>query len=317
MDSTKHQLIDINGITFHFAEQGKEDDPLVLLIHGFPESWYSWRHQMSALAEAGYHVVALDMPGYGCSSTPKEIERFNQVSLSDDIIELTKALGYEEFIVVGHDYGAVTAWQCALRFPEHVKAVACMSIPYGGRPPKPPTQGFKRLFSDSFFYINYFQEVGVAEAELEGDIPKFLRSFLYSSSAENPNGFDSSGFPANTKLLEVINDPGKLPIWMKTKDFDFYVNQFETNGLSGPLSYYRNLDRTWQLSEMDKDKKIEQPALFIAGEFDPVVKFGGEYERMDYYVPNLKKITLPNCGHWTQQEAPDSVNHALLEFLKA
>lgn len=313
MDTINHRRIEVNGINIHIAEAG--EGPLIVMTHGFPESWYSWRAQLPALAKAGFKAVALDMPGYGESDAPEDIHRYNQIALSDDVAAIATELGYDEFIVMGHDWGAPTAWHTALRFPERVKAVVGMSVPYGGRPPQPPTQGFRYLFKDSFFYMLYFQEVGVAEAELETDIPRFLRSFLFSCTAENPNGFDTSKFPATATLLEVMKDPERLPKWLPEDEFNYYVEQFKTKGLRGPLNYYRNLDHTWSLSEHLKDTLIECPALFLAGDKDPIPHFGGEMKRMLKYVPNIKTVTIPDCGHWTQQEQPELVNKELLEFL--
>lgn len=311
----QHRIIPVNNINIKIAEIGK--GPLIILTHGFPESWYSWRHQLPVLAQAGYKAVALDMPGYGESDAPEDIHRYNQIALSDDIAALATELGYEHFIVIGHDWGAPTAWYTALRFPERVDAVVGMSVPYGGRPPLPPTQGFKHLFKDCFFYMLYFQEPGVAEAELEADLPRFLRSFLFSCCGENPKGFNTTQFPTTAKLLEVMQDPGRLPKWLSQEEFDYYLAQFGNKGLRGPLNYYRNLDHTWMLSEDLKDARVEQPALFIAGDCDPVPRFGREMARMQQYVPLVKTLTVPDCGHWTQQEQPELVNQALLDFLSA
>lgn len=309
----QHRQITVNDICLHIADIG--EGPLVIFIHGFPESWYSWRHQLPAIAQAGYRAVALDMPGYGDSDAPGNIHRYNQIALSNDIAALATALGYEQFVVVGHDWGAPTAWYTALRFPERVDAVVAMSVPYGGRPPHPPTQGFRQLFKDSFFYMLYFQEPGVAEAELEADLPRFLRSFLFSCCAENPNGFDTRQFPTTAKLLEVLKDPSRLPRWLSEPEFNYYLEQFKTHGLRGPLNYYRNLDHTWTLSEDLQGRQITQPALFLAGDCDPIPRFGREIQRMQEHVPRLTTLTVPNCGHWTQQEQPQLVNRELLAFL--
>lgn len=323
MPQLQHRQIQVNDLSLHIAEQGPEQDlgkgmaPLVILIHGFPESWYSWRHQIPVLAEAGYKVVALDMPGYGDSDVPADILRYNQVALSDDIAALASALGYEEFIVVGHDWGAPTAWMTALRFPERVNAVVGMSVPYGGRPPQPPTVGFRQLFKDCFFYMLYFQQPGVAEAELEADISVFLRSFLFSCCGENPKGFNTTQFSADATLLQVMKDPKCLPKWLSEEEFHYYRQSFEKTGLRGSLNYYRNLDHTWALTEGLKDRKIEQPALFLAGDSDPVPHFGRELERMSTIVPRVASVTIDDCGHWTQQEQPQAVNRELLAFLKS
>ncbi|TQV84307.1 alpha/beta hydrolase [Exilibacterium tricleocarpae] len=292
------------------------EGPLVVLVHGFPESWYSWRHQLPALAAAGFKAVAVDMPGYGSSAKPEAINRYNQVALAADIAELATQLGADEFVVVGHDWGAPTAWHTALLYPDRVKAVVGLSVPYGGRPPLPPTQGMRRLFKDAFFYMLYFQEPGVAERELEADIPRFIRAFVYSCSGDNPRDyFRAEAFPADATLLQTVTDPGRPPAWMSAADLAFYVGEFERSGLRGPLNYYRNLDHTWRLTEHLQDRQILQPALFISGDRDPVPKLGREYQRMDHAVPGIEKIVIPKVGHWTQQEAPAAVNRALTAFL--
>lgn len=313
----QHRHIDLNDLNIHFVEAGTPGNPLVILIHGFPEGWHCWSHQLQALAEAGYYAVALDMPGYGETSSLTSVSRYNQVALSDDIAALATALGYEQFIPVGHDYGAPTAWHCALRFPERVPAVVGMSIPYGGRPPVSPSSGFRRLFKDQFFYINYFQDRGVAERELENNLEGFLRSFFYCSSADTDGKFDTSGVSADSQYFAALPDPGKLPPWLSQEHFQRYVDNFRRNGLTGPLNYYRNFDKTWRLTESLADTTIDCPALFISGDQDPVTKFGGEYERMDRWVPGVKKIEIAHCGHWVQQEAAEAVSGYLLQFLKS
>lgn len=311
----EHRYITINDLRLHFVTAGTPGAPLVVLIHGFPEFWYSWRHQIERLAQDGFYVVALDMPGYGESECSKDVSRYNQVALSDDVAALVSALGYDTFIPVGHDYGAPTAWHCALRFPERVPAVVGMSIPYGGRPPVSPSKGFKRLFERQFFYINYFQTPGVAEAELEANLEGFLRSFFYYSSGESGGQFDTSSSAADSSYLEALPDPKRLPEWLDETHFQKYVENFKRNGLHGPLNYYRNFDETWNKTEDLVERKIECPALFLSGEYDPVTKFGAENERMDQWVPRVQKVEIPNCGHWIQQEAPQKVTDRMLEFL--
>lgn len=314
MPAIGHRQVAVNDIELHIAELG--DGPLVLLLHGFPELWYSWRRQLPALAAAGYRAVAVDMPGYGDSDKPEQLGRYNQVALAADIAELATQLGYPEFVVVGHDWGAPTAWHSALLYPERVKAVAGLSVPYGGRPPAPPTQGFRRLFKDTFFYMLYFQQPGVAERELEADLPRFLRSFIYSCCGENPQDYlRSAGFAPTATLLDTMPDPAQMPPWISDADLQYYIDAFSRSGLRGPLNYYRNLDTTWSLTAHLQDRKIQQPALFIAGDRDPVPKLGGELKRMERCVPQLEKVVIPGVGHWTQQEAPDAVNAALLAFL--
>ncbi|MAZ88059.1 MAG: epoxide hydrolase [Cellvibrionaceae bacterium] len=309
-----HSFITVNQLRYHLVTCG--EGPLVLFTHGFPESWYSWRNQLPALAEAGYRAVAVDMPGYGKTDKPEDPSRYNQIAISDDMAAIADSLGYDTFVSVGHDWGAPTAWNTALRFPDRVRAVVGMSIPYGGRSLTPPTQGFKRLFSDCFFYMLYFQTPGVAEAELESDIPRFLRSFWWSSSVEGKGGFDTTSVGADKALFDAMPDPGQLPAFISEEEADYYRSEFTQNGLRGPLNYYRNLDRNWELSESYKDATVTQPSLFLYGDCDPIPHVGGEFKRMKESLPKLTTKLIENCGHWTQQEQPETVNRHLIEFLQ-
>lgn len=309
----KHSYATVNNLRYHLVSCG--DGPLVLFTHGFPESWYSWRNQLPALAEAGYRAVAVDMPGYGDSDKPEAVERYNQVAISDDMAAIADSLGYDTFVSVGHDWGAPTAWHTALRFPERVRAVVGMSIPYGGRAPGPSIEGFKRLFSDCFFYMLYFQTPGVAETELEADIPRFLRSFWWSCSVEGKGGFDTSKVSADKGLFDAMPDPQRLPAFIDPEEADYYRQEFEKNGLRGPLNYYRNLDRNWELSESYKEATVTQPAMFLYGDCDPIPFVGGDFKRMHNNFPRLQTHLIENCGHWTQQEQPEIVNQHLISFL--
>ncbi|MBU3069993.1 alpha/beta hydrolase [Aestuariicella sp. G3-2] len=314
MTKMEDSYLVVNGLRYHLVSCGS--GPLVLFTHGFPESWYSWRNQLPALAESGFKAVAVDMPGYGETDKPNETDRYNQVSLSNDMADIATQLGYETFVCVGHDFGAPTAWHTTLRFPDRVRAVICMSVPYGGRSKRPPTEGFKRLFTDRFYYILYFQQPGIAEKELESDIPRFLRSFWWPVSANGDGKFTLSDCPADAKLFQAMPDPGKLPDFMTEAEANVYIEAFTRNGLTGPLNYYRNIDRNWALSESYGNNTITQPALFLYGDHDPVPEVGGELERMKEIVPNIEIKKLKNCGHWIQQEKPEQVNTHLIRFLK-
>lgn len=302
-----------NGIHLNIAEQG--DGPLVLMLHGFPESWYSWRHQFAPLAQAGYHAVAPDMRGYGNSDRPAEISAYNQVEVVNDIIGLIPALGYETAIVIGHDWGAPTAWSCALWHPDKVSAVGALSVPFSTRPDQAPMATLRQTFKDTFFYQLYFQEPGVAEAEFERDIRLALRKFLYLGSGDA----DLSGLrpkAPDADLLSDLPDPAKLPDWLTEADLAFYVAEFTRSGFRGPLNYYRNHDLTWERTK-GAPRRIAQPALFVAGERDGVILMAAEaLKKLPENVPNLLVNELiPRIGHWTQQEAPHAVNDALLRFL--
>ena len=307
--------VETNGISLNIAEQG--EGPLVLMLHGFPESWYSWRHQFSALAEAGYHAVAPDMRGYGESDKPFEIEAYNQVEVVNDIIGLIPALGYETAVVFGHDWGAPTAWSCALNHADKVSAVGALSVPFRPRGDSPPLATLKAIFKDRFFYQLYFQEPGKAEAELEKDPALTIRKFYHMASGEMNTSLLSEK-SADADLLSDLPDPGtQMGPWISEEDVNFYASEFKQSGFRGPLSYYRNMDLTWELTK-DSPRQISQPALFVAGERDGVILMAADaLKELDNHVPDLRVNKLiPKIGHWTQQEAPKEVNKALIEFLE-
>ena len=297
--------VSTNGIELNIAEQG--EGPLVLMLHGFPESWYSWRHQIPAVASAGFHAVAPDMRGYGKSDKPE---------VTNDIIGLISSLGYKTAIVFGHDWGAPTAWSCALHHPDKVTAVGVLSVPFSPRAPAPPLDMMKEIFKDMFFYQLYFQEPGVAEKEWETNVRVNLRKFYHIGSG----AFDAGNFIApkspDSDLLSDMEDPGTLGTWCTESDLDFYTTEFEQSGFRGPLNYYRNHNLTWSLTEGGPEK-ITQPALFVAGEKDGVIMLAADaLKNMPRYVTNLKVNQLiPGIGHWTQQEAPAEVNTLMIDFI--
>ena len=220
-----------NGIELNIAEAG--EGPLVLLLHGFPESWYSWRHQFAPVAKAGYHVVAPDMRGYGKSDKPHEIEAYNQVEVRKDIIGLIGALGYDKAIVIGHDWGAPTAWACALHHPDKVRAVGALSVPFMPRSPVQPMPAMREMFKGQFFYQLYFFEPGVAEAEFEADIRTALKKFLVMAGGET----DLTTLPAKgpeDDMFTGLPNPKTLPAWLSEEDLDFYTGEFERIGDARP-----------------------------------------------------------------------------------
>lgn len=303
-----------NGISLNIAEAGK--GPLVLLLHGFPESWYSWRHQFAPLAAAGYHVVAPDMRGYGKSDMPAEIAAYCQSEVVKDIIELIPALGYDKAIVIGHDWGAPTAWACALNHPDVVRAVGGLSVPFMPRSPIQPMPMLREMFKGQFFYQLYFQEPGVAEAEFERDIRMCLKKFLVLGGGET----DLASLPVKGEhddMFSNMPEPKSLPKWLTEADLDFFTGEFSRSGLRGPLNYYRNHDLYWELTK-DAPTEIRQPAMYVAGTNDGVVMMAAAgIEMMPHFVKDLRiNRMIPGIGHWTQQEAPQAVNEAILEFLK-
>jgi pimeloyl-ACP methyl ester carboxylesterase len=313
MNITQRRVV-TNGIELNIAEQG--EGPLVLLLHGFPESWYSWRHQFEPIANAGFHVVAPDMRGYGKSDKPDDISAYNQVEVVNDIIGLIPALGHETAIVIGHDWGAPTAWSTALHHPNKVTAVGALSVPFSPRAEAPPLDTLKAIFKDMFFYQLYFQAPGIAEAELETDIRTSLRKFYHMASGD-VSIIDFTPKSADADLLSDLPDPGKLGDWCSEKDLDFYTAEFEASRFRGPLNYYRNHNLSWQLTE-DAPRKISQPAMFMAGQKDGVIMMAAEaLKQMEQTVPNqVLHELIPGIGHWTQQEAPEAVNKGILYFLE-
>jgi pimeloyl-ACP methyl ester carboxylesterase len=325
MSEVRHRIVDTNGIRLHVAEQG--EGPLVLLCHGFPESWYSWRHQLRALAEAGFHAVAPDMRGYGQSEAPAEIERYTLLHLVGDMVGLLDALGEPTAVIAGHDWGAPVAWHSALLRPDRFRAVIGLSVPFRPRGSTRPTAAMART-DDAVFYQLYFQEPGVAEAELGRDVRSTVRRILYSGGGEgrrarvglgNP---DAVGMvPRRGGFLSHTQDPAVLPPWLTEADVDFFAGEFSRTGFRGGLNWYRNIDRSWELLAPFAGARVTVPALYVAGDLDLVVAFRG----MDQLIPNLSKfvpalrktIMLPDCGHWTQQERPREVNAVVIEFLRS
>lgn len=316
----KHAIVETNGIRMHVAEAGV--GPLVILCHGFPESWYSWRHQLVALAEAGFRAVAPDMRGYGRTDLPEAIDQYSMLHLVGDIVGLVDALGESTAVVAGHDWGAPVAWHAALLRPDRFRGVIGLSVPYRPRGSVRPTTVMPQT-NEAVFYQLYFQEPGVAEAELERDTRTTIHKLLIGGSGDGPRSGGGGGpagmVPRGGGFL-AMGAPGALPGWLTQADIDYYAAEFKRTGLRGGLNWYRNIDRNWELLAAWKGAKVMLPALYVAGDRDLVVRFPG----MDKFlpaikdvIPNLQKtIMLPGCGHWTQQERPAEVNAAMIAFLR-
>lgn len=294
--------------------------PLVILVHGFPESWYSWRHQLGPIADAGFTAAAIDVRGYGGSGKPNAVEAYAMEQMVADLVRVADHLGGGQAILVGHDWGAPIVWNSALARPDVVRAVAGLSVPFTGVPSRPFTEVFKRHFTDQgrFFYQAWFQNVGPPEAEIEADVRRFLRMFLYAISGEAPAGTWPDK-PAGATLLEGMVEPPRLPAWLTEADLDVYTADFEASGLRGPLNRYRNHERDFAWAQQFKDRQIEQPALFIGGTEDPATTLFGAVTdpiaAMRPAVPRVEGHLLDGCGHWTQQERPDEVNRLLIPWL--
>ncbi|HTV89471.1 MAG TPA: alpha/beta hydrolase [Stellaceae bacterium] len=311
-----HRNIETNGIRMHIAEQG--EGPTVLLCHGFPECWYSWRHQLAALAAAGFRAVAPDMRGYGQTDAPPEIDRYTLLHLVGDMVGVLDALGVARAVIAGHDWGGPVAWLAARLRPDRFPAVIGLSVPYTPRRPARPTSVMPQT-EEAIFYQLYFQQPGVAEAEFERDVRGTMRRVLVGISGDAAGG----GFgmvPRRGGFLSNAGDPPALPAWLGAADIDYFVGEFARTGFRGGLNWYRNIDRNWELAAAFDGVPVAVPALYIAGERDPVVRFPG----MDRLIPNLAQfvpqlratIMLPGCGHWTQQERPAEVSAAMIDFLR-
>jgi pimeloyl-ACP methyl ester carboxylesterase len=327
MSETTQRMIESNGIRLNIAEQGK--GPLVLLCHGFPESWYSWRHQIEALAAAGFHAVAPDMRGYGKSDAPEAIDQYTIFHLVGDLVGLLDALEAPTAVIVGHDWGANIAWHAARLRPDRFRAVAALSVPFRPRGPVRPTSVMPQT-ADAQFYMLYFQNPGVAEAELERDPRATVRNMLYGASGDGAaaraaavsrGAAPSIGMvPRGGGMMQGPGAPATLPSWLSEADIDFYAGEFKRSGFRGGLNYYRNIDRNWELTAAFADVKVTVPALYVAGDRDMVVSFPGTDQllaNLKQFVPALRNIQmLPGCGHWTQQERPGEVSAAIIDFVR-
>ena len=316
----KKRIIDTNGIKMHIAEQG--EGPLVIMCHGFPELGYSWRHQLPALAEAGFHAVAPDQRGYGQTDCPEPIEAYNILELVGDIVGLVHALGEEKVVIAGHDWGAPVAWNCALLRPDIFQALILLSVPYSPRSwgNLRPTDGMKTMAGEQNFYILYFQEPGMVEKEIEEDVRETMIKFLYSASGDPPPDKQWNFlFGKDKRFIDTGFLPDTLPAWLTEEDVDVFAEAFKRTGFRGGVNWYRNIDRNWELTPFLSEAKIHQPSLFIAGELDGVIVMSRPvFDNLESATPNLKKkILIPGAGHWVQQERPREVNDALIEFLKS
>jgi pimeloyl-ACP methyl ester carboxylesterase len=326
MSKPIERMVKTNGINLNVVEEGQ--GPLVLLCHGFPESWYSWRHQINALAEAGFRVVAPTMRGYGKSDRPEAIDQYTIFHLVGDLVGLLDGLEASKAVIIGHDWGATIAWQAARLRPDRFRAIVSLSVPFRPRGPARPTSLMPQT-ADAQFYQLYFQEPGVAEAEFEKDPRLTLRAMLYGGSGEGVAAIRAmaanSGRAGGVGMVRRVggwlpSSSPPLPSWLSEADLDVYAREFAHTGFRGPLNYYRNIDRNWELMAAFDGAKVTVPALYIAGDHDMVVTFPGAAEQianMKQVVPLLHEIhMLPGCGHWTQQERPAEVSATIIEFLR-
>ncbi|MFE0463005.1 alpha/beta hydrolase [Kitasatospora sp. NPDC058965] len=318
-DQVKHGFVEVNGVRLHIAEQG--EGPLVLLLHGFPESWYSWRHQFGPLADAGYRVVAPDQRGYGRSDRPEAVESYTLPHLVGDVVALIRALGAEDAVLVGHDMGGPVAWLTAVMRPDLVRGVAGLSTPPAIPAGLSPTALSRETYGDGFYQL-YFQQPGRADAELAADPAASLRSILAGGSGDRPGEPRPWVIPDGASLLDLLGRPRELPGWLTEEDLAVFVEDYSVHGahaFTGPLNWYRNIDRNHELLAALRGLGVPVPALYIVGERDMVTTLRG-VDRLRAALPQIApalhaQLTLPGCGHWTQQERPAEVNEALLDFL--
>ncbi len=285
-ETWQHGYAQTNGIRMHYLEQGAGYP--VLLLHGFPELAYSWRHQLPALAAAGYRAIAPDLRGYGETDKPHEIRDYDIHHIEADIVGLLDALEIERCAVAGHDWGAIITWHLALARPDRFERIIALNVPFSSRGDVKPTDRFRATGGGRFNYILAFQEEGVAEANMERDLRGSLAGMMRGVAATTGSITDA--------------------------DIDVFVAAFSKGGLRGPINYYRNMDSNWESTPEFSGRTVEQPALMIVADKDPILlpEMSSGIER---YVPNVRKVLVQDCGHWTQQERPDEVNRAIVAFL--
>ncbi len=314
--------VNAGEVTLRCAIEGS--GPLAIMVHGFPESWYSWRHQIGPVAAAGFTACAIDVRGYGGSDKPEAVAAYGLKQIAQDLVGLRDALAPgQQVVLIGHDWGAPIVWNAAFTRPDVFRAVAGLSVPFAGAPLRPFTEVFREHFTSQgrFFYQEYFQQPGVAEAEAEADPRGWVRKMMYSISGDVPPG-DYWNKPAGSTFLQGlpdVADPAGLPAWLSAADLDYYEAEFKQSGFRGPLNRYRNHEADYEWLKAWQGKQIEQPSLFIGGSRDPATTLFGAVEdpvaMMRMFAPRVEGHVLEGCGHWTQQERPEEVNALLLDWL--
>lgn len=309
------RLVETNGVTLQVTEAGRRDAPVVLLAHGFPELAYSWRHQIPALAAAGFQVLAPDQRGYGGSSRPDDVSAYDVAALTGDLVGLLDDVGAQRAVWVGHDWGGPVVWSAAQLHPDRVAAVAGLSVPPVPRSQVPPTEAFRNIFGENFFYMLYFQQPGLADAELDSDPARTMRRMMGSLSPADRDSAVRMTAPGPMGFIDRLAEPAARPDWISADELDHYIAEFTRTGFTGGLNWYRNLDRNWEIMAKPACATIDVPALFIAGTADPVLSFTRRDRAAELVTGPYREVMIDSAGHWLQQERPDEVNAALLEFL--
>jgi pimeloyl-ACP methyl ester carboxylesterase len=314
--TSTERLVETNGVSLRVTEAGERGAPVVVLAHGFPELAYSWRHQIPALAEAGYHVLAPDQRGYGRSSQPKDVEAYDIVELSADIVGLLDDVGAERAVIIGHDFGGIVAWNAPLFHPDRFSGVVGVSVPPVPRSQVPTTQAFRRIFGDNFFYVLYFQEPGPADEELNRDPATTMRKLMGAVTAE-ANALTSQRMtqPGPEGFLDRIPEQDGLPDWLSQHEFDHYVDEFTRSGFTAALNWYRCFDRNWELTATTPAATIAVPSRFIGGAADPTLAYTPRHRAGEVVSGDYREVLIEGAGHWIQQERPDEVNKELLRFM--
>src|ERR1700758_4161781 len=314
--TSTERLVDTNGVQLRVTEAGDRGAPVVILAHGFPELACSWRHQIPVLAEEGYHLLAPDQRGCGGPSRPDAIEAYNIHELTADLVGLLDDVGAERAVWVGHDWGAIVVWNAPLLHPDRVAAVAALSVPPLPRARTQPTRALRERFGENFFYMLYFQEPGVADAELDGDPARTMRRLMGSQRA---SGDHSAAIrmvaPGSEGFIDRLPEPDRLPDWISQDELDHYIDEFSRTGFTGGLNWYRNFDRNWESTPELAGAKISVPCLFIGGTADPVLAFTRADRAAQVISGPYRQVMIDGAGHWLQQERPDEVNATLLDFL--
>jgi pimeloyl-ACP methyl ester carboxylesterase len=315
--STVERRVSTNGIELHVVEAGPQDGPTVVLCHGFPELAYSWRHQIPALADAGYHVLAPDQRGYGDSDRPEAIEDYDIHHLTDDLLGVLDDAGVEKAAFVGHDWGSMVVGQMALLHPDRMTGVVAMSVPLLPRGPMSPVSLMRQVFGDSFFYILYFQEPGVADADLGADAGETMTRMLAGLTMQSDAPADVAGLaaPDGRGFVDRLPKPGSLPAWLSQEELDHYIEVFTRTGFTGGINWYRNFDRNWETTPQLDGAHVTIPSAFITGSADPVNLMSPSAVMDGHVLDHRGNTIVEGAGHWVQQEAPDEVNAALLQFL--